>query len=276
MMPKPKRISEAPWSVVVNSALAVLGMAAVAAADPGDGNRIDIAGESGSSADLPAAPAATVVSGAEESLTAARQAVEAASAEVARLEAAKKQADKAADQAIANATKGLGTAPVAGANDEEAARLRAGVVRAINASDDAGRALNKARAALAAAEQAAAEETALAVERVRAAQAEAEKNVLALSSESARFAEELKRAVADVSAAEAVRRDAEAEEDRLKRAALAAIDKAAAARRALAEARAASTAIAEELEKLTTEGERLAAKKDSRPQETTSRPALAP
>lgn len=229
--------------------LAMLGATVPAlAAERTESRRIETAVEADRSVDRAASAGAVAKVGFEE----ARATVDAAADEVARLEAAKRAADIKANQAIAEATAGLQTA-----TDDEAARLRADVADAIGASDEAGRALTAAKAALETARQTAARETRRLVEEMTAARKAAGNEVARLGAEAERSAEDVAAAVAEVDRAEAVRRTAEAEVERLNRIALEAVRRAAAAQQALAGAQASEAAVTEELTRLRGEAVRL-------------------
>lgn len=204
--------------------------------------------------------AMSIVAEAERTLAAAQEAVASASNEVAEREAAKRAADRKADQAIADATLRLTpNAATSGkaAEKDEAEKLRGDIARAIHASDAAGRALTKARAALASAEEAATEEARRLITEVEAVSRTATKQVTALDADARRSAGQVAAAVDVVEKAEAARRAAEAEVERVRGFALEAINKAAGARRALAAAQATEAAIAQGLQRLVTESEKL-------------------
>ena len=221
-------------------------------------------------------------------LDAARQAVEAARAEVVGLEAAKRTATEEADRILASATEKLrgagrsselGTTPEEGAPDgqtdanvteEEANRLRAEVALAIQVADDAGRALADAKVALTAAEEEVARlETE--TDRSRAAAGEASSRgaeaIAALSAaedgaQTAKAnAESMKQAATDaarrVEAAKAARLEAESEATRLSTEAGRLTGAAEAAAGQLAEAESARAAGEGEIARLQAETERL-------------------
>jgi hypothetical protein len=201
-------------------------------------------------------PAISVVTEAEQSLETIRKVVEAARREVSQLETAKRAADSKADQAIADATKGLQSVGP-GSTGKTAEELRGEVASAIHASDEAGRALAEARVKLASAEKAAAEEATRLIAEVKATGLAAEKHVSELKADAKRSADEVAKAVSMVAEAEAARFAAEAELERRKRIALDAINRAADSRRALADAEATDVAIDQGLERLSTEAARL-------------------
>ncbi len=200
--------------------------------------------------------AISVVTEAEQSLEAVRKVVEAARREVSQRETAKRSADSKADQAIADATKGLQSVGP-GSTGKTAEELRGEVASAIHASDEAGRALAEARVKLASAEKAATKEARRLIAEVKATGLAAEKHVSELKADAKRSADEVAKAVRMVAEAEAARFAAEAELERRKRIALDAINRAADSRRALADAEATDAAIDQGLERLSTEAARL-------------------
>lgn len=238
-----------------------------AAAEHADRGPMGPSGQPQAAAEQSSTPDASLAPTPESRLFAAREAVDAAMAEVAKREAAKRAADGAAHRAIAAAAQKLAIdgGAAAAVSEDEAAKLRAGVVRAIGASDEAGRALADARSALSAVEKVAAEEVERAVKTVKAAKVEAQREVATLTEEAGRLAKAVDQAVADVAKAEAARYAAELEVKRLNRIALEAIANAADARRALASARESEAAVEEELAKLAAEAKQMALNADGRP-----------
>jgi len=223
-----------------------------------------------------------------DQLIAARQAVEKAGTEVVRLEGAKRTATEEADRILASATEklrgasrssGLGTTSDESVPDgqtdavvteEEANRLRAEVALAIQAADEAGRALADAQAALATAEEEAARlETE--TERLRAIAGEASSRraeaiaVLSAAEEGAQTAkanaQAMMQAAAEeargVEAAKAARLKAESEATRLSTEAGRLTGAAEAAAGQLAEAESARAAGETEIALLEAEVERL-------------------
>jgi hypothetical protein len=257
----PKRDLIIQWLAVDLTLVMLLAMTPVVAAERTDRNQVDTAGDRAAASDRSADQASSMFAEVERQLKAAQAAIEAAAAEVARRDAAKRAADQEANRAIALATEKLHSGSQdagTGVTEAEAAKLRGEVARAIQSSDEAGRALSEAQAALDAAEKAAVNETAPLVEEVTAARIAAGEEVEWLSAEAGRLTEEVEAAVSKVAEAEAARAAAAANVERLKRIALEAVERAAQARHALANAQASETAVEDELTRVTAEVEGLA------------------
>jgi hypothetical protein len=168
----PKRDLIIQWLAVDLTLVMLLAMTPVVAAERTDRNQVDTAGDRAAASDRSADQASSMFAEVERQLKAAQAAIEAAAAEVARRDAAKRAADQEANRAIALATEKLHSGSQdagTGVTEAEAAKLRGEVARAIQSSDEAGRALSEAQAALDAAKKAAVKEPARRVEEVPAA-----------------------------------------------------------------------------------------------------------